>query len=57
MKRSFARQHRLVLVCLVPVAAAAIVLVLLGADVLLPAAIVALCGGMMVAMVLMALRD
>lgn len=57
MKRSLAdHPHRLMLACIVPFAIVAFVLVLQGADALLPAAIVALCAGMMAAMVFMALR-
>ncbi|UUY03062.1 hypothetical protein LRS13_20655 [Svornostia abyssi] len=44
------------LLCAVPLLIAASILVLQGVDALLPAVIVALCAGMMVAMVIVALR-
>ncbi|MGK2939735.1 MAG: hypothetical protein ACSLFR_18350 [Solirubrobacteraceae bacterium] len=56
MKRSLAHHRRMLLVCLLPLAIAATILAFQGTGALLPTAIFAVCGGMMVAMLVMVAR-
>lgn len=56
MKRSLAHHRRVLLMCLLPLAVAATFLALQGTGALLSAALLAVCGGMMVAMLVMVVR-